>query len=86
MENHHIKIDLLKLLDDNRLTATQGTSDKKNLLFVVGKSSAVEKLEEFASCYADRINLEIVTVENLSLGMEANSNCWFDYYLCICLF
>lgn len=79
MEDHHIKVDLLKLLDDNRLTVTQGTSDKKNSLFVVGKSSGLEKLEEFASCYADRINLKIVTVENLSLGKETNSNCWFDY-------
>lgn len=85
MEDHHIKVDLLKLLEDNRLTVTQGTFDKKNLLFVVSKSSTVEKLEEFATCYADRINLKIVTVENLSLGKEANSNCWFDY-LFICLF
>jgi len=79
MEDHHIKVDILQLLDDYRLTVTQGTSDKKNVLFVVGKSSAVEKLEEFASSCADRINLKIVTVENLSLGKEANSNCWFDY-------
>lgn len=75
MEGDHIKVYLLKLLDDNRLTVTQGTSDKKNLLFVVGKLSAIEKLEEFASCYADRINLKIVTVENLTVGKEANSNC-----------
>ncbi|CAH1716993.1 anamorsin homolog isoform X1 [Aphis gossypii] len=73
MEDHHIKVDLLQLLDDNRLTVTQGTSDKKNVLFVVGKSSAVEKLEEFASSCADRINLKIVTVENLSLVASKGS-------------
>jgi hypothetical protein len=79
MDNHNIKVDLLKLLDENRLTVAQGTSDRKNLLFVVRKSSAIEKLEEFASCYADRVNVKIEIVEKLNLGKESNSYCRFDY-------
>ncbi|XP_015369635.1 PREDICTED: anamorsin homolog [Diuraphis noxia] len=70
MDNHHIKVDLLKLLDDNHLTVAQGTSDRKNVLFVVGKPSAVKKLEEFTTCYADRINMKIATVEYINLATE----------------
>ncbi|XP_026809509.1 anamorsin homolog isoform X2 [Rhopalosiphum maidis] len=73
MDDHHIKVDLLKLLDENCLTVAQGTSDHKNLLFVVKKSSAIEKLEEFASCYADRINVKIAIVENLNLEVSKGS-------------
>ncbi|XP_022163922.1 anamorsin homolog [Myzus persicae] len=60
----HIEDDLLKLLDDNRLTAAQGTSDRKNVLFVVGMSSAVKKLEEFISSNAEKANMKIGIIEN----------------------
>jgi len=66
MDDHHIKVDLLKLLVDNHLTVAQGT--RKDVLFVVGKSSAVKELEEFASSNADRVNVKIDTVENIGLG------------------
>ncbi|XP_025197772.1 anamorsin homolog isoform X2 [Melanaphis sacchari] len=72
MDDHYIKVDLLKLLDDNHLTVTQGTSDRKNLLFVVGKSSTVEKLEELTSCYADRVNVKFALVDNLNLASEGS--------------
>ncbi|XP_060837668.1 anamorsin homolog isoform X2 [Rhopalosiphum padi] len=72
MDNHNIKVDLLKLLDENRLTVAQGTSDRKQVLFVVRKSSAIEKLEEFASCYADRNNVKIEIVEDLNLVSEGS--------------
>jgi len=68
MDDHHINIDLLKLLDDNRLTVAQGTSDPKNVLFVVSKSSAVKKLEELTSCYADKANMKVTTLEDINLG------------------
>ncbi|KAL5234378.1 hypothetical protein ACI65C_001788 [Semiaphis heraclei] len=70
MDDHHIKVDLLKLLDDNRLTVAQGTSNRNNVLFVVGKSSAVTKLEELTSCYTDRANMKIATVEDIGLATE----------------
>lgn len=65
MEHHHTKVDLLKLLSDNHLTVAQGTSDRKNVLFVVGKTSAGKELEEFASCNADRANVTIEFVEDI---------------------
>jgi len=68
MDDHHIKVDLLKLLDDNHLTVAQGTPDHKNVLFVVSKSSAIKKLEEFTSCYADKANMKVATVEEIRLG------------------
>lgn len=70
MDYHHIKVDLLKLLDDNHSTVAQGTSARKNVLFVVGKQSAVKTLDEFASCYADRTNVKIDIAENLSLATD----------------
>jgi len=70
MDDHPIKVDLLKLLDDNHLTVAQGASDRKNVLFVVSKPSAVKKLAEFASCYADRVNVKIDLAENLTLGKK----------------
>jgi len=73
MDDHLIKVDLLKLLDGNRLTVAQGTSDRKNVLFVVGKSSAVKKLEELTSCYADKANMKIATVEDVRLGKVLKS-------------
>jgi len=68
MEHHHTKVDLLKLLSDNHLTVAQGTSDRKNVLFVVGKTSAGKELEEFASCNADRANVTIEFVEDIGHG------------------
>lgn len=65
-----MEVDLLKLLDDNRLTVAPGTTDRKNLLFVVGKPSAVEKLKEFANCHADRANVKIAIVESLDSAIE----------------
>ncbi|CAI6369489.1 unnamed protein product [Macrosiphum euphorbiae] len=70
MDDHRTKVDLLKLLDDNHLTVAQGVSDRKNLLFVVGKSSAFKELEEFASCNADRANVKIDIVENMGLATD----------------
>jgi len=67
MDDHHFGVDLLKLLDENRLTVAQGTSDRKNVLFVTRKASDVEKLKEFANCYADRVNIKIVEHSNLAL-------------------
>jgi len=73
MDDRHTKVDLLKLLDDNRLTVAQGMSDQKNVLFVVSRESAVKELEEFASCNADRVNVKIDIVENMGLGKDEGS-------------
>lgn len=84
MDDHHIKVDLLKLLDDNRLTVAQGTSNRNNVLFVVGKSSAVTKLEELTSCYTDRANMKIATVEDIGLGKGQNHGLRYTYLILNC--
>lgn len=74
MDDHQIIIDLKKLL-----TVAGETSDKKNILIVLGKSSAGADPEGFAKYFADTATVKIANAENLELckwhRKGTNQNC-----------